>query len=250
MNGILKTKIQAPPYDCLSPISAELLEKGLRKEINAEFYTAISRPPEVYRGNPFIIEAGIAYGGELPAEEPIRVLRFANRVPLLYQQGGCATSKALLGMNWKSYGLQQSKGGLPVGPVAVVIHMASVWVPFTSESKEAIAHYPEIIKELKLALQECGRELYKYVSKKHRVHDEFKKRSYIEKYIPHVGEALQEMLKFSATDKTKVEAVLKETLEKRRGELEDLEFDPEKNIEYDKNMAKIGKDESTEEAEE
>jgi len=93
LQGINKTKIISPPTNCISPIGENLLEKGLRKEINAEFYCATTRPPAVYRGNPFVIEAGIAYGGEQHAEESARLLRYANRVPLLYQQGVCAITK-------------------------------------------------------------------------------------------------------------------------------------------------------------
>jgi DNA topoisomerase-6 subunit B len=108
----------------------------------------------VYRGNPFQIEVGLAYapqgaGEDLGADEPVRLMRFANRVPLLYMGGGCAITKAVTGVNWKAYRLAQPKGSLPLGPVVLMVHMASVWVPFTSESKEAIAHYPEILKEIK-----------------------------------------------------------------------------------------------------
>ncbi len=237
MDGIKKTKIIAPSSDCIAPIGEELLEKGLRKEINAEFYCATTRPASVYRGFPFIVEAALAYGGDQPAEEPVTTLRFANRVPLLFQQGACASTKSIISTAWKSYGLQQSNGAIPVGPCTVLIHIASVWVPFTSESKEAIAHYPEIIKEIKLALQECGRKLGSYISKKKRVGDELKKRGYIEKYIPHVSLALQEMLLFKQEDKEKLEIFLKEILETSRGKLEDVEFDPTKNEEFDESFA-------------
>ncbi|MEK6809933.1 MAG: DNA topoisomerase VI subunit B, partial [Nanoarchaeota archaeon] len=156
--GIQKTKIIAPPTDCISPIGAEELERGLRKEINAEFYCSATRPASVYRGNPFVIEAALAFGGEQDAESSVRIMRFANRVPLLYQQGACGITNAIQNTSWKTYGLQQSRNSLPVGPCSVVVHMTSVWVPFTSESKEALAHYEEIIKEIKLALQDCGRK--------------------------------------------------------------------------------------------
>ncbi len=235
MEGINKTKIIAPPTDCISPIGAELLEKGLRKEINAEFYTTVTRPPAVYRGNPFVIEAGIAYGGEQSAEGSIRVLRFANRVPLLYQQGACSTNKSILATNWRSYGLNQSSGSLPQGPVTVAVHISSVWVPFTSESKEAIAHYPEIIKETKLALQECGRRLGLYVHKKKRILAEGKKRDYISTYIPHVAEALQELI--GIKDRENVEGLLREILEKHRGQLETIGVD---NPDYDEELASFG----------
>jgi len=190
LHGIQQTKIIAPPTDCLSPIGMELLEKGLRKEIKAEFYCATSRAPSVYRGNPFIIEAGIAYGGEIPKDERANILRFANRVPLLYQEGACAMAKSIMETNWKPYGLQQSGDSIPVGPAVIVVHMSSVWVPFTSESKEAIAHYNEIIKEIKLALQECGRLLGTYVRKKTRISDQMERANMFEKYIPEVADSL------------------------------------------------------------
>ncbi len=241
MDGIKKTKLMSPPTDCLTPIGEEQLEKGLRKEINAEFYATVTRSPDVYRGNPFVIEAGIAYGGNQPAEESIRLMRFANRVPLLYQQSACAVTKAVMNTTWRSYGLSQSKNALPIGSCTVVIHVASVWVPFTSESKEAIAHYPEILKEMKLALQEVGRKLSSYIHKKKRVGMELKKRGYIEKYIPIVGEALREILKIKEVEEKKIREELEKLLEKTRGQVEDLEFDESKNVEYDEELAKIGK---------
>jgi len=241
MKGIQSTKIMAPPTDCISPITAELLEKGLRKEINAEFYCSSTRPPAVYRGNPFIIEAALAYGGEQSSDKTVRIMRFANRVPLLYQQGACATTNAIQNTNWKSYGLQQSRNSVPVGPCTIVIHMASVWVPFTSESKEALAHYEAIIKEVKLALQECGRKLSSFVKKKKRIKDESEKRSYIEKFIPHVAEALGELINLSAIDRKRVEDDLSTILEDSRGKLEEIKID---NPDYDPEFAKIGKEDS------
>ncbi len=183
ISGIQKTKIIAPPTDCLSPITEQELEKGLRKEIGAEFYVTKSRSPEVYRGNPFVIEVGIAYGGEIPKDQGITILRFANRVPLLYQEGACAMTEAISETSWKPYGLEQRGSSIPVGPAVVVVHMASAWVPFTSESKEAIAHYQEIIKEIKLALQDCGRQLGVYVRKKSRASQQMERMNMFERYI-------------------------------------------------------------------
>jgi DNA topoisomerase-6 subunit B len=170
----------------------------------------------VYRGNPFQIEVGLAYGGQLPGDELAKVMRFANRVPLLYQASACAVHKSVLSSNWRSYGLQQSKGALPTGPLVILIHMASVWVPFTSESKEAVAHYPEIIKEMKLALQEAGRRLGKHIKRRAREADAAKKQSYIQKYIPHIGEALQEILAISDGEKEEIITTLTDTLERSR----------------------------------
>lgn len=190
IRGIEATKIISPPADCISPIGEGLIEKGLKKEIAAEFYCSTTRPPAVYRGNPFVIEVGVAYGGQLPADQPITVLRFANKVPLLYQQGACGITEAITETNWKSYGLQQSGNSIPAGPAVVLVHMASVWVPFTSEAKEALAHYPEIMKEIKLAVQECGRKLSIYVNKKHHAQRQLERANLFEAYIPEIVDSL------------------------------------------------------------
>ena len=214
--AIQKTKIMAPPTDCIAPIGEELLQNALRAEVKADFYASVTRRPTVYRGNPFMIEAALAYGGDLSGDDSATVFRFANRVPLQYQQGACAVTKAVTGTDWKSYQMQQPRGALPVGPMVIMVHIASVWVPFTSESKEAIAHYPEIIKEMRLALQECGRRVATHIRKRKREADEAKKRAYIEKYIPQVAVGLQEILGFSDKERDKVVTNLTDVLERSR----------------------------------
>jgi DNA topoisomerase-6 subunit B len=216
LDAINVTKIPSPPTDCLSPIGEDLVMAGLKSGVEAEFYTSVTRPAAVYRGNPFQIEVGIAYGGQLPGDELAKVMRFANRVPLLYQASACAIHKSVLSSSWRNYGVQQSRGALPTAPMVILIHMASVWVPFTSESKEAVAHYPEIIKEMRLALQEAGRRLQRHINRRAREKDALKKQSYIQKYIPHIGDALQEILAFDDGDKDEVIAVLTDTLERSR----------------------------------
>ena len=156
------------------------------------------------------------YGGQLPADELMELYRFANRVPLQYQQSACAITKAVLSVDWKSYGLTQSKGALPTAPLVVSVHVASVWVPFTSESKESVASYPEILKELRLALMEAGRRLGAFVRHRRRVADEEKKRSYIEKYIPHIGDALQQILGLTDAKRNRTVEDLKSILEHSR----------------------------------
>jgi DNA topoisomerase-6 subunit B len=214
--AIQVTKIMAPPTDCIAPIGEDLIESSLRSEVRADFYAAVTRRPTVYRGNPFLIEAGLAYGGELSGEDPVTVFRFANRVPLQYQQGACAITKGVAATDWKSYQLQQPRGGSPIGPMLLMVHIASVWVPFTSESKEAIAHYPEIIKEIRLTLQECGRRVATHIRKRRREADEAKKHAYIEKYIPQVAVGLQEILGFPDRERDKVVADLTDVLERSR----------------------------------
>lgn len=217
--AIGEAKLMRPPTDCLSPIGEEQILAGLKKEIAADFYTAVTRSPEVYRGNPFQIEVGIAYAKpdaaqDIAAEEPVRVLRFANKVPLLYMGGACAMVKALTGVNWKSYGLAQPRDAVPLGPVVILIHIASVWVPFTSESKEAIAHYPEIIREITFALQECGRRLSVFLSRRRRQAELERKRNFIEMYLPHLALGLREILALNEKQETQIVGKLHKMLER------------------------------------
>jgi DNA topoisomerase-6 subunit B len=235
--AIQVTRIMAPPSNCISPIGEKAILHGLYKQIKGEFYTAVTRPPSVYRGNPFIIEAGLAFGkgpeqaaaapevGAAPLAEGeqreddselARVIRYANRVPLLYQQSACATFKAALETAWRNYGVAQSRGALPAGPMVIFVHMASVWVPFTSESKEAIADYDEIRKEIKLALQECGRRLGVFLRRRERAKTEFRRRNIFELYIEEVVEACAR-LKGGKLPKEKLKGQLQRIALKRTG---------------------------------
>jgi DNA topoisomerase-6 subunit B len=264
--AILQTKISAPATDCISPIGEELLLRGLHQVVPGEFYIASTRPPAVYRGNPFQIEVALAYGGmsqaskvpldvltellaecdartlrqfltttfyglgadaadkilkeaalgtrtspgklktaeiaklheamrsvNLEAGQTMNVFRYANRVPLQFQHGACAITQMVTGTNWRSYGLSQSRGSLPAGPVTLVVHMASVWVPFTSESKEAIASYPEIQKELRLALQSVGRKLGMYLRRRLKVKQEGERRNIFLRYLGEVARAVSDI---------------------------------------------------------
>ncbi|MEM4500041.1 MAG: DNA topoisomerase VI subunit B, partial [Candidatus Woesearchaeota archaeon] len=224
---IQETQIMAPSGDCLSPIGEEILEKGLRKEIPAEFFVTVTRNPAVYRGNPFIIEVGLAYGGGLPNEE-VTIIRFANRVPLLFQKGACAITRAISEINWNNYGISQPKGSLPIAPLVIVVHIASVWVPYTSEAKEAIAHYPEIISEIKKALQQAARKLAIYVKKKSYIYDQIKKKEYIEHYLDSFSDALCKILDLkNESEKESIKLKLKEILEKIKPVEEELHESPE-----------------------
>ena len=185
-----KAKLVRPPTNCLSPLGEDLLIKGLKKEFNAEFYAATTRPPEVYRGNPFQVEVAVAYGGELPQEGSVKVIRITNRVPLLYQEGDCAITKSIVSTDWRRYGLSQSGKSIPVGPGVIIIHLASVWVPYISESKQAIAAYPMIMKEIKLALQEVGRKLQRHVSGKKKAEINRRRIEMFDRYLPEVAKSV------------------------------------------------------------
>ena len=242
--AIQAVPVSAPRANCISPIGEQQLLEGLHKEIDAAFYTVTTRPTAVYRGNPFQIEVGLAFGQsagthlerdehghikktarsrptgtpelEPRADEPAYLLRFANRVPLLYDQEGCAITRAVMQTNWHSYGVEQARGALPLAPLVILVHMASVWVPYTSEAKEAIAPYPEIVKEIRLGLQTCGRRLAAHLHDQARIREEFDKRTHIEKYLPHIGLALQQMLDLSDKEREKIVVTLDNVLQEKR----------------------------------
>jgi DNA topoisomerase-6 subunit B len=218
-----ESKLPAPPTDCLAPIGVRQMLAGMLKGVKAEFYAASSREPDVYRGRPFQIEAAIAFGGELPSDDTARVIRFANRVPLLFQQSACSSFKAVAETGWRNYNLSQPRGSLPNGPLVIMIHMASVWVPFTSESKEAIADYDEIRKEMKLALMECGRKLGTYLRKRQKMQREAARRDVFERYIGEISKAINAI---NGTDAKKLyDALLKEA--RKRTAIADAQLDEE-----------------------
>lgn len=263
---IQETKISPPATDCICPIGEELILKGLHQVVPGEFYAAATRPPSVYRGNPFQIEVGLAYGGTAPTQnvteelltelleetdtrtvrqflihtfnglggeaadklvkaaglktrqnpsklkpkeqlklleamknvnvaegQQMEVLRYANRVPLQFQQSACAVTQTVIGTNWRGYGLSQSRGAMPKGPVSLMVHIASVWVPFTSESKEAIANYPEIQKEIRLGLQAVGRKLGMYLRRRLKVRQQSDRREIFLRYLKEVSTAVSDI---------------------------------------------------------
>jgi len=236
--ALQEVKLRNPPTNCLAPIGVRQMLAGMLKGVQAEFYTASTRPPTVYRGNPFQIEAAIGFGGDLPGDQQARVIRFANRVPLLYQQSACCSFKSVVETSWKNYGMSQPRGGAPVGPLVIMIHMASVWVPFTSESKEAIADYDEIRKEMTLALKECGRKLGSYIRRRQKMKREGERRDIFERYIGEISRACHAL---TGTDTEELyDALLRQA--KHRTEIADAQLDEDGKFIKDEN-GRLAKDE-------
>ncbi len=187
------TSIRTPTSGILVPIGPKLIKLGLKQvleEYRPDFYTLpISRTPSVFAGTPFLVEVGMVYGGNLPKDQPVQMLRFANRVPLLYQAGGCAITKAIQGINWRNYGLEQRGGkGTPNGPAILLVHVASTNIPFTSEAKEAIADISEIKKEIKLALRNNAKTLAKHLKKQKKRAKVSEKFDLVQKVLPAIAE--------------------------------------------------------------
>ena len=209
LRGLQSATLISPSTEGLSPIGALLIKRGLRNvlgELRPEFFAPpVSRPPKIRGGFPFMVEVGLVYGGGLPADQAVQLLRFANRVPLLFQQGACAITNAVSNMDWRRYGLDQKGGsGLPAGPMVVLVHVASTKIPFTSEAKEAVAEDPELDKEITLALQAAARHLRTHLSRKSRRAFASDKFAIIQKILPRLAEKASHLVDRPVPDLTPV----------------------------------------------
>tara|TARA_B100000767_G_scaffold66941_1_gene63393 strand:- start:2481 stop:4568 length:2088 start_codon:yes stop_codon:yes gene_type:complete len=188
-------KLLNPPTNCLSPIEEMLIKKGLSKTIDSRYATTMTRVPNVSLGNPYQVEVGLIFGGNMAADKPVEVLRFANRVPLMYQQGGCLLTKAIESVDWRQYGLDQPGAkGVPKGPAAILVHLASTNVQFTSEAKEALAENGEVIEEVRKAMLEMGRGLRKHLEKKKKMAKTKEKFELINDILPAIAKKSAEIL--------------------------------------------------------
>jgi len=217
-SAMQKVKVPPPPAArCLSPIGEALIRQGLEKEFQFDFCSARTRPASVYHGHPFIVEAAIGYGGRLESDGNARIMRFANRVPLMYQQGACAITGSIGDVNWRSYGISQS--GLPTGPVLILIHIASTNVPFTSESKDAIASIPEIQREITLALQELGRDLKTFLSRRDKTRVIEERALAICAIIPEIAAKVAETIEEPVPDVSPIEGrIMRKLVAKKKTE--------------------------------
>jgi DNA topoisomerase-6 subunit B len=186
---LMAARLYPPPVNCLSPIEELLIKKGLSKTIDSRFVTTLTRQPMVSQGNPFQVEVGLIFGGGMQADSPVEVLRFANRVPLMYQQGGCLLTRAIESVDWRQYGLEQSGGkGVPKGPAAILIHLASTNVQFTSEAKEALADNMEVQTEIRKAALDLGRGLRRHLEKRKKMAKVREKFELINDILPAIAE--------------------------------------------------------------
>ncbi len=176
----------APDSSCLAPLGADPLEKGIKKFFNPDFTAVVQRPASAYSGFPFIIEMGIAYGGEIKSGGP-HVYRFANRIPLLYDEGSDVVLKVVHDTDWGRYKIK----GEP--PFVIVSHICSTRIPYKTAGKENVADRPEIERELRLALQFLSRKLAAYMSKRGQAEMAKKRANLYAKYIPMIAEFCTEL---------------------------------------------------------
>ncbi|MEM2092836.1 MAG: DNA topoisomerase VI subunit B [Candidatus Bathyarchaeia archaeon] len=171
-----------PDAGCLSPLGEELLRTGILKELKPEFLAVHQRKPATYSGHPFIVEVAIAYGGEIPQKNGFVVYRFANRIPLLYDEASDVSVKVIESMNWRRYKVA------PDMPIAIVVHICSTKVPYKTVGKEFIADRPEVRREIANGLREVARQLQRFLSRREHADREKKRLGVFSKYLPRIAE--------------------------------------------------------------
>jgi len=183
MQNLKKYKDFLPPdASCLSPLGEELLKAGIMKELNPEYLVVHQRKPSTYAGHPFIIEMAIAYGGGVPKRGCFVIYRFANKIPLLYDEASDVSYRVISAMNWRRYKVA------PDMPIAIVVHICSTKVPYKTVGKEFIADRPEIRREVANALREVARQLQHFLSRQEHVHMEKKRLGIFSKYLPKIAQ--------------------------------------------------------------
>jgi DNA topoisomerase-6 subunit B len=170
-----------PDASCLSPLGENLLKAGILKELKPEFIAVSQRKPSTYAGHPFIVEVAIAYGGEIPKKDDIIVYRFANKIPLLYDEASGVSVRVIRSMNWRRYKVA------PGMPLAILVHLCSTKVPYKTVGKEFIADRPEVKSEILNGIREVARRLQMFLAKREHVAKEKKRLSVFSKYLPKIA---------------------------------------------------------------
>jgi DNA topoisomerase-6 subunit B len=183
MHMLKKYKDFLPPdASCLSPLGEDLLKAGILKELKPEFVVVHQRKPATYAGHPFIVEFGLAYGGEIPKRGNFIVYRFANRIPLLYDEASDVSVRVITAMNWRRYRVN------PDMPIAILVHVCSTKVPYKTVGKEFIADRPEVRREIANGLREVARQIQHFMSKREHVDRERKRLGVFSKYLPKIAQ--------------------------------------------------------------
>ena len=170
-----------PDASCLSPLGEDLLKAGILKELKPEFMAVSQRKPSTYAGHPFIVETAIAYGGNIPKKDDIVIYRFANKIPLLYDEASGVSVRVIRSMNWRRY-----KVG-PGMPIAIMVHLCSTKVPYKTVGKEFIADRPEVKVEVLNGIREVARRLQTFLAKREHVAKEKKRLTVFAKYLPKIA---------------------------------------------------------------
>jgi DNA topoisomerase-6 subunit B len=175
------TDFLPPDASCLSPLGEDLLKAGILKELKPQFIAVSQRKPSTYAGHPFIVETAIAYGGNISKKDDIVVYRFANKIPLLYDEASDVSVRVIKGINWRRYKVASGM------PIAILVHLCSTKVPYKTVGKEFIADRPEVKAEVLNGIREVARRLQTFLAKREHVAKEKKRLSVFNKYLPKIA---------------------------------------------------------------
>lgn len=210
---IQKTELQSPSTKSVLTVGEESLAKSILRLGDVDFFSVVARKPRIADFKPVVVEVALARflnrGG---SDEPIQLLRFANRVPLQFDKAACAITRAVETVNWRAYGLQQSKESLPLGPYVFAISVVSPFIKFKNASKETIDGSEELVEEIRRALMQAGQKLSRHIRREHKEADLERKIAHIEQFGPILIEYLGKITNAKETRKKKAEEGLKKLL--------------------------------------
>ncbi len=212
--AVQDTELMAPSTKSVLTVGEDALSKSIQRLGQVDFFSVVTRKPAICDFKPVVVEVALArfINRNQEADEPVQLLRFANRVPLQFDKSGCAITWAIESVNWKSYGLQQPKGSLPLGPYVFAVSITSPFIKFKNASKETIDASEELVEEIRRALMQAGQKLSRHIKKEFKEADLERKLAHIEQFGPILVEALVNITKSNDARKKRAEEGLRKLL--------------------------------------
>ncbi len=185
-SGIQEIELKQPSTQSVMSIGEDALSLSIQRLGEINLFAVVSRKPAICDFKPVQVEVAVARQAQSAqdADEPVSVLRFANRVPLQFDKAACAIVKAITTINWKAYGLKQSRSLLPNGPYIIAVSVISPFIKFKNASKETIDASDELVEEIRKALQQAGQKIAKFLRKELKARELETKTQHIEKFGP------------------------------------------------------------------
>ncbi|MEZ4744039.1 MAG: DNA topoisomerase VI subunit B [Bdellovibrionota bacterium] len=220
--GVQETNLMAPPTSSVMSVGEEGLALSIQRLGEVDYFSVVSRKPIICDFKPVQIEVAIARSQERTGESEtaVQVLRFANRVPLQFDKASCAIVKAITSINWKSYGIRQAKGQMPMGPYVIAVSVVSPFIKFKNASKETIDASDDLVEEIRRGLMKAGQRLSRHLKREHKADELEQKIRHIEKFCPILVETLCRILKAPESRKEKAELGLRKILGRETKETE------------------------------
>ena len=211
--AVQATELMAPSTKSVLTVGEESLSKSINRLGEVDFFSVVTRKPTICDFKPVVVEVALArFVNRGESDTPVQLLRFANRVPLQFDKSGCAITWAIESVNWKSYGLQQPKDSLPVGPYIFAVSVVSPFIKFKNASKETIDASDELVEEIRRALMQAGQKLSRHIKSEFKAADLERKLAHIEQFGPILVEKLVALAGANEARKKKAEEGLRKIL--------------------------------------